>query len=546
VVEARSAGPIDLRDATEQTGITFQHMHGGSGTQYIVEAMTAGVATFDYDGDGWLDIYFLNGAPLRGTEVDYTPRNALYRNEGGWRFRDVTQEAGVGDPGFGLGVVAGDYDSDGDADLYVNNYGPNVFFRNNGDGTFTDATAELNLADGNKVGAGASFLDMDADGDLDLYSANYVKFTYESHPHRVIGGLPRAPSPLDFEPETDTLYCNNGDGTFTDVTVESGIARHSGNGMGMAAGDCDNDGDVDVFICNDVRKNFLFQNDGNGHFEEVGSLVGVAYNFRGRANGSMGSDCGDYDNDGWLDFFMTSYQAEMPVLYRNLGNGRFEDVALKAGVGASCQPHVNWGNGFADFDNDGDRDIFVANGHIEELAHLIDDTTAYRVPNAVFLNQGNGKFVDVSASAGSGMSVTASSRGTALDDLDNDGDLDVVVQNAQERPTLLCNQTENGHHWIQFRLIGTGVNREAVGTRVVLTAGDLTQTAEVHSGRGYQSHHGTRLHFGLGRQDRVDRIEIRWLGGDVEVMQDVAADQLLTVIENRKVLTEPRSHGGGR
>ncbi len=528
---ASPPGPIRLTDVTDPSGITFLHTHGGSGGRYIMESVTAGLALFDYDGDGDEDLYFLNGAPLKGTEVHVLPANALYRNDGGWKFTDVTAEAGVGDIGYGLGVTVGDYDNDGDLDLYVNNFGPNVLYRNNGDGTFTDVTQQAGVADGNKVGAGACFLDMDADGDLDLYSANYVKFSYESNPLRVIGGYARYPSPLDFMPEPDTLFRNNGDGTFTDVSVESGVGLHAGTGMGMTACDYDNDGDTDVFVCNDVRGNFFFQNDGTGKFEEVALMIGTAYNQFGKANGSMGVDSADYDNDGWLDFFMTSYQAELPVLYRNLGGGLFEDVALNAGVGDGCLPHVNWGNGFVDFDNDGDRDIFVANGHLEEYIEHMDDTTSYQTLNALFLNTGDGKFVNVAASAGDGMSVKACSRGTGFGDLDNDGDVDAVVLNSQEKPTILRNDTSSGNHWIQIRLRGVKTNRDGIGARVKVTAGDLVQIDEVHSGRGYQSHHGLRLHFGLGRRERVDRIEVRWIGGGVDVLEDVAPDRLLTITE---------------
>ena len=528
---AHGQGPIVLRDATRETGIGFKHTDGSSGKRYIVEPMSAGLALFDYDGDGRIDVYFPNGAPLLGTEADEVPKNALYRNQGGWKFTDVTDRAGVGDTGYGLGVAAADFDNDGDQDLYVNNFGPNVLYRNNGDATFSDVTAEAGVANGNRFGAGVCFLDVDKDGKLDLYVSNYVRFSYDKHIPRSLLGVPMYPSPQDYVADPDTLYRNNGDGTFTDASVESGVAAHAGTGMGVVAADCDNDGDTDVFVVNDVMRNFFFENDGTGNFHEAGLIFGLAYDFSGSRMGSMGVDCGDYDNDGWLDFFMTDYQGELPVLYKNSGEGFFEDATLSAGAGITALPYVNWGTGFADFDNDGDRDIFIACGHLQDNIELRDDTTSYLVRNILLMNTGNGKFSDVSDSSGDGLQVELSSRGAGFDDLDNDGDIDVVVLNSRREPTILRNDSPNHHHWIQVRLRGTVTNRDGVGARVTVVAGDLTQIDEVHSGRGYQSHHGTRLHFGLGDRDQIDRIEVRWIGGGVDTFEHVDADQLVILKE---------------
>jgi len=525
------AGPIQLRDATEQTGISFQHTDGSSGKRYIIEAMSAGLALFDYDGDGDIDIYFLNGAPLLGTKVDVSPTNTLYRNDGDWHFTDVTNEAGVGDLGFGLGVTIGDYDNDGDADLYLNNQGPNALYRNNADGTFTDVTRQAGVENGNFVGAGASFLDMDADGDLDLYVANYLEFSYDIHVERTVDGIPSYPMPRDYEPVPDSLYRNNGDGTFTDVSQSSGIALHAGTGMGMVCADYDDDGDTDVFVLNDVHENFFFQNDGSGNFEEAGMLNGAAYNVYGDENASMGVDCADYDNDGRLDFYMTSYQGEMPVLYHNMGGGLLNDVTQRTGAGEGLFAHVNWGNGLIDFDNDGDRDIFIANGHTEDNIELRDASAAYRARNSLLMNTGDGSFVNISDSGGDGLLPVHASRGTAFDDLDNDGDADAVILNSREKPTILRNESGGGNHWLQIRLCGVTTNRDAVGARVTVVAEDLTQIAEVHSGRGYQSHFGSRLHFGLGKRKQIDRIEVRWIGGGVEVIENVDVDRLISIIE---------------
>ena len=524
-------GPIQLRDVTQQTRITFKHNDGSSGRRYIIEAMSAGLALFDYDGDGLVDIYFLNGAPLLGTEVDVPPKNALYRNEGNWTFTDVTQEAGVGDTGFGLGVAVGDYDNDGDPDLYLNNYGRNVLYRNNADGTFTDVTEQGGVDNGNLVGAGACFFDMDVDGDLDLYVGNYIDFRYDLHVERTFDGFPVYPQPRDYVPVPDTLYRNNGNGTFTDVSEESGIARHAGTSMGIVCVDYDGDNDTDVFVLNDVGPNFLFQNDGTARFEEVGTVVGAAYNLYGSDNASMGMDCGDYDNDGRLDFFMTSYAGEPPVLYRNVGEGILEDVTCLTGAGSGSVPYVNWGTGLVDFDNDGDRDIFVAQGHIEDNVDLFDGSTRYRVPNTVLMNTGAGQFVDVSKQCGDGSLSAFSSRGAAFDDLDNDGDIDAVVLNSRECPTVLRNESEIPNRWIQICLRGVTSNRDGVGAQVTVVAGDLVQVDEVHSGRGYQSHWGSRLHFGLARCDRVERIEVRWIGGGTDVLTNVALDRSITITE---------------
>jgi hypothetical protein len=449
-----AAEQIVLTDVTSKTGITFRHTDGSSGRRYIMETVSAGLALFDYDNDEDIDIYFLNGAPLKGTETKTAPRNALYHNLGQWKFADVTERSGLGDTGYGLGVTAGDYDNDGDQDIYLNNYGPNV------------------------------------------------------------------------------LYRNNGDGTFTDVSATAGIAAHAGWGMGMTRADYDNDGDTDIFIANDVAENFLFQNDGTGRFEELGLLAGTAYKVTGDPSGSMGVDSGDYDNDGLLDFFVTSYQQELALLYHNTDDGLFEDVTMRTGAGAGTLPNVTWGTGFVDFDNDGDRDIFIACGHLQDNVDQYDDVTSYHQTNILLANNGRGQFTNVSAQSGPGLRVKRSSRGAGFDDLDNDGDVDVVILNARAEPTLLCNDSPAPGHWLQIHLRGTKTNHDGVGARVIVKAGDLTLSDEVHSGRGYQSHYGTRLHFGLSQAKRVDQIEVRWIGGESDIFERVPTDQLITFVED--------------
>lgn len=528
----RAHGEIILTDVTKQTGITFVHTDGSSGNHFIMETVTAGLTLFDYDNDGDIDIYFVNGAPLKGTVCKMPPKNALYRNDGGWKFTDVTEQAGVGDTGYGLGVAVGDYDNDGFQDIYLNNFGLNVLYHNNGDGTFTDVTKQAGVEDSPPhVGAGTCFFDMDKDGDLDLFVSHYLEFSYDKHVTKTTMGIPVYAGPLFYKPVPNVLYRNNGDGTFTDVSLESGIGKHAGYGMGTVCADFDSDDDTDIFVANDVSENFLFKNDGKGKFEEVGVETGFAYDGNADEQGSMGVDCGDYDNDGWLDFYVTSFQNQLATLYRNLEGVTFEDVTLATGAGAGTLQHVTWGNSFVDFDNDGDRDIFVACGHLQDNVELYDDTTSYYVRNILLMNTGDGKFVDVSATSGDGMKVKLSSRGASFDDLDNDGDVDVVILNSRREPTILRNDSPAKGHWLQVRLKGTKTNRDGVGARVKVTAGNLVLVDEVHSGRGYQSHYGSRLYFGLGSRTKVDRIEVRWIGGGVDVFENIAADQLITLTE---------------
>ena len=529
--DAGAGSPIVLTNVTARTGISFRHTDGSSGRHYLMETVSAGVAMFDYDGDGDIDIYFLNGAPLKGAKKDTPPTNALYRNDGNFRFTDVTVQAGVGDRGYGLGVCAGDYDNDGDQDLYLNNFGANVLYRNNGDGTFTDVTEKAGVANGRKVGAGACFLDIDKDGDLDLYVANYLKFSYENHKVQHIRGVPVYRPPTVFRPEADTLYRNNGDNTFTDVSKASGIARHASWGMGMVCGDYDNDGDTDIFVANDVSRNFLFRNDGKGRFEEVGLAGGVAVDGTGQEQGSMGVDCGDYDNDGRLDFHQTSYENQLAVLFKNVGSGSFEDVTLLSRAGLGTRAKVTWGNALVDFDNDGDRDIFIACGHLQDNVDKYNDAMEYHAANVLLRNTGKGRFSNISDKCGDGLAVKLSSRGAAFNDLDNDGDVDAVILNSRREPTILRNDSPAKNHWLQIRLRGTKTNRDGIGARVKVVAGKLTQIDEVHSGRGYQSHYGMRLHFGLGKRDRIDRVEVRWIGGGADVLKNVRVDRVLKITE---------------
>ena len=370
-----AVGGIQFVDVTRESGVTFRHTDGSGGRRYIVESVSAGLALFDFDRDGDIDIYFVNGAPLRGTAADADASNRLYRNEGNWRFTDVTARAKVGDRGFGLGVAVGDYDNDGDLDLFV---------------------------------------------------ANYLGFTYDKHVQLTSQGISIYADPSDFPPMANSLFRNNGNGTFTDVSVASGVAEHAGWGMGGICADYDADGDTDIDVANDVYANFLFRNDGTGKFEAVALMAGVAYDAQGGEQASMGVECVeciDFDNDGRLDFYQTSYAKELATLHRNLGDGLFADVTLLTGAGTGTFADVTWGTGLVDFDNDGDRDIFVATGHVQDNIERYDNAATSATPNVLVLNQGEGTFVDVSERSGDGMRGAWRSRGAAFDDLDNDGDV---------------------------------------------------------------------------------------------------------------------------
>lgn len=538
---AQSNSPIQLHDVTRSTGIQFVHNDGSSGKYYIVETVASGLALFDYDGDGDIDVYFLNGAPLPGAQADPPPQNRLYRNDGGWKFTDVTALAGVGDPGYGLGVCTGDYNNDGFSDIYINNFGTNVLYRNNGNGTFTNVAREAGVEVGDHVGAGACFFDMDGDGDLDLFVGCYVGFNFKNHHTTVMSGYPAPVGPLDYPPTPSKLFRNNGNGTFTDVSADSGIAAHLGAAMGVMSADIDNDGDADLIVANDLRPNSIYLNDGAGKFKEVGGLVGLAYDPFGNVQGNMGVECADWNNDGWLDVYISTYQRQLSTLYQSSRGSFFDDVTRRTGAGAGTYAQVKWGVGFVDFDNDGHRDLFNACGHLIDNVDHFDDTTSFEARNILLRNTGQGQFVNVSDQSGDGMRVKLSSRGAAFDDLDNDGDIDGVILNARREPTVLRNDSPKIHHWLQIDLKGTRTNRDAIGARVTVKAGGKTQIDEVHSGRSYQSDFGKRLHFGLGSHAGTVDIRVKWPGGGVEERENVPVDQRITLVEGSVQTGTPAS-----
>ncbi len=532
---AEPEAAIRFEEVTAATGLTFVHDDGSSGRRYIVEVVSAGPATFDYDLDGRIDLWLPNGSDLTGTDPPRRPRAMLARNRGDWRFADATAPAGLVHDAYGVGATVGDVDGDGFPDLYTSNFGPKRLWRNMGDGTFVDVTGAAGVADGDKLGAGVAMLDADADGDLDLYAANYVRFTFEGHVSPRIRGVPVYHGPRDYEAWPDTLFRNDGDGTFTDVGAESGISGLEGPGMGVVCLDADDDGDTDVFVLNDVAANHYFRNDGRGTFTEAALEEGLAYDAVGQANGSMGVDCGDVDGDGRPDLWVTTAQGQRPILFRHLEGAGFEDATARCGAAAGSIPFVKWGAGIVDFDSDGHRDLFAACGHFNDLADLHGDSGAYRNHNVVLRNLGR-RFADVSAAAGLHDVAKHSARGAAFDDLDGDGDVDAVILNSREAPTVLRNldrERGGGGHWLGVRLVGTVGNRDGVGARVRVRAGGRQSVDEVHSGRGYQGHYGSRLHFGLGAAPAVEAVEVRWIGGGTETFAVAGIDRDVTLVEGR-------------
>ncbi len=519
---------------TKEAGIHFRHHDGGSRQKYFVEPLGGGAAFLDYNNDGFQDIYLVNSAalsppPKEQSDRSEPPRNALYRNNGDGTFTDVAVAAGVADTGYGMGCAVGDYDNDGFPDLYVTNFEANVFFHNNGNGTFTDITTQTGTGD-TRWGASCAFADYDNDGFLDLYVTNYVKYDIESDQVCMNKGVRVYCDPRLYEGELDILYHNNGDGTFTDVTKTAGFSKAMGRGLALAWGDYDDDGDMDVYIANDADQNFLYRNNGNGTFTDVSLTAGVGFSEDGEAENGMGVDFGDYDNDGRLDLVVTNFQGQTNTLYHNEGNGLFSDVSYASKIGTISLPYLAWGVSFCDYDNDGYQDLFIANGHLDENVQAFNPTGFYEQPNLLFRNNRDSTFDEVGVDSGSGMRLEKVSRGFAYADYDNDGDLDLLVTNMKGSLDLLENR-EGQNTWLTLKLIGTRSNRDAIGTRVKVTTGNLTQIREVRSGSSYLSQNDIRLHFGLGKHRQIDRLEIRWPSGLQEHLEGVEANQTLMLVE---------------
>jgi hypothetical protein len=523
---------VRFTDITTEAGITFKHV-ASPDKRYIVESMSGGVALLDYDNDGDLDIYFVNSLTVDLVKSKGKTKSALYRNDGEGKFADVTSKTGVEDIGWGMGAAVGDYNNDGFEDLYVTCLGPDHLFKNNGNGTFTNVTAKAGVSDP-RWSTGASFVDYDHDGHLDLFVSNYVDFDINNLPEFGAGrtcqykSIPVQCGPRGLRGAGDSLFRNNGDGTFTDVTKKAGVTDPDGfYGLGVIASDFDDDGRIDIFVANDSTPNFHYRNNGDGTFKEIGFTAGTAVNENGSEQGSMGVTVGDYDHDGKFDLFVTNFADEYNTLYHNDGANSFTDLSYAAKVAAVSLPHVGWGTKFFDYDNDGWVDLFVANGHV------YPQLPGYRQPKLLHRNNGDGTFTEVSAQFGTLLTENRASRGVAFGDLDNDGDVDLVISDLDGQPQLLRNDGGNSQNSILIKTVGAKSNRSGIGARVKIVSGDLTQIDEVRSGDSYISQSDLRLHFGLGNRTKVDLIEVRWPSGNVDKFAGVNVNKIVTIKEGQ-------------
>lgn len=535
-----------LVDITASTQIHFEHL-ASPDQRYIVESMGGGVALLDYDGDGWLDIYFTNGPSVAKALEGKKARSVLYRNNHDGTFSDVTDKAGVGSPCWAMGVAAGDYNNDGRPDLVVSCFGGVVLYRNNGDGTFADVTKPSGLDKDTGWATGVTFGDYDGDGFVDLFVPHYVDFdmkdlpTFGSRKTCQYHDVPVQCGPRGLKGYPDTLFHNNGDGTFTEVAKLAGVEDPKRFfGLGAVWSDFDNDGRIDLFVANDGEPNYLYHNEGDGHFREIGYDAGVAVSDDGVEQANMGLALGDYMHTGRMSVAITHFSDEYAVLYRNDGNLSFSDVSHSAGIARSTERFVGWGDAFVDLDNSGWQDLVLVNGHVYPQVDNAKLGTAYREPKIVFQNQRNGNFKDVSAQVGTVVTTPQVSRGLAVGDLFNRGRLDLVVENLTGAPMILEARPDPAHHWVSFELEGTGANRMALNARVYVTTGTMQQMDEVRSGGSYLSQSDTRLHFGLGSTAKIDKVEIRWPDGSSQIFEGVIADRFYTLKEGGTLKERPR------
>lgn len=551
--EARPS--VSFTDVAAEAGLGAAVNVSGSpaAKKYLLEEMGAGVAFFDYDHDGWLDIFLVNGTTIEGFPAGEEPTSYLFHNNRDGTFTDVTRDAGLTRTGWGQGCCVGDYDNDGRDDLFVSYWGWNALYRNNGDGTFQEVAAEAGVAgDGRRWGAACCFLDYDRDGLLDLFVANYVNFDPAVSPEP--GGaescwyndIAVACGPQGFGGGTNVLYRNRGDGTFEDVSERAGIAQPRGlaepsfakrnwrpvgsYGMGAAAADFDNDGWPDIYVACDTAPSLLYRNNRDGTFTELGVAAGCAFNEDGAAMAGMGVGVADYNGDGWFDLVRTNFSDQVTTLYQNNGDGTYYDASLQAGFGINTK-FLGFGAGFLDCDNDGWKDVFLANGHVYPAISGKELHVTYEQRKILYRNRGDGRFRDVSASSGPGITAPNVSRGCAFGDFDNDGNIDVVVNNLDRPPSLLRNESRHGNNWLMVKCVGTRSNRSGIGARVAVTTGERVQIDEVMSGSSYYSQNDLRLHFGLGKAARADLVEIRWPSGLTESFEAVPANRVMRATE---------------
>jgi len=545
--ESKASGPLanypQLVDITDSTGIKFEHI-ASPDAKFIVESMSGGVALIDYDGDGWPDIFFTNAPSVEMALKGKKARSALYHNNRDGTFTDVTDKAGVGNPCWAMGASVGDYNNDGRPDLLVTCFGGVVLYRNNGDGTFTDVTRQAGLSGDTGWATGAAFGDYDSDGWADLFVSHYVDFHLNDLPAFGSGksckylGFDVQCGPRGLKGAPDNLYHNNRDGTFTDVSEKAGVSDPEHRyGLTAIWTDFDNDGKLDLFVTNDGQANYLYQGDGAGKFEDVALASGVAANEDGAEQANMGVALGDYLHTGRMSLLLSHFDIEYAALYRNEGGMNFTDVSVASGIARGTQGYVGWGDAFVDFSNDGWEDFFLVTGHVYpqvDSAHL---SVKYLEPKLLFLNQRDGTFRNVSKQAGDAIRVPQVSRGMAIGDLFNDGRLEAVVENLAGKPMILRPEGGPQNHWISFQLEGVKSNRLALNARVRATAGDLVQLGEAISGGSYLSQNDLRIHFGLGLNDRVEKVEVLWPNGKTETLTNLVADRFYTVREGEGVVS---------
>jgi len=544
---AKCAGrPIpQLEDVTAKTGITFKHT-ADPAKKYIVESMSGGVVIFDYDRDGWPDIYFTNAPTVEMAIKGQKSRGALYHNNHDGTFTDVTDKSGLTSPCFAMGGAVGDYDNDGWLDIYLTCLGGNVLYHNNGDGSFTDVTAKAGVADG-RWSTGASFGDYDGDGFVDLMVTNYVDFHlndlpgFGSSPNCKYRGIDVQCGPRGLKGAGDSLFHNNGDGTFTDVSKTAGVSDPSGYyGMSVIWADFNNTGRPDIYVANDSTPKFLYKNLGNGKFKDVGLESGTAVSEDGSEQASMGIAVGDYMHTGRPSLYVTNFSDENNLLYRNDGNWNFTDVSYPSGLALPSLPWVKWGTAFFDADNDGWLDLITVSGHVYPQVDTLPSGGGYRQPKLLQLNQQDGTFCDASDQAGPALKEKHVSRGLAVADLFNDGNVDIVIGDLDGSPMILKNHGIPGRHWVSFELAGVNSNRLALNARIKIVAGGVTQTEEIHSGGSYLSQNDLRIHFGLAAAKKIDAVEIRWPSGKIETLSELAPDKFYSVLEGQGVVSPDR------
>ena len=539
-VDGRQPAPLTFAftEIGARAGFSAVTVYGGMKTnRYLLETTGTGAAAFDYDKDGWLDVFVVNGTTLEGFPKGQEPTSHLYRNKKDGTFEDVTAQAGLALTGWGQGACAGDYDNDGNEDLFVTFFGTNRLFRNRGDGTFDDVTKRAGLDTvRSRWGAGCAFLDYDRNGRLDLFAANYIDLDLASAPVPESGlcrykGLPVACGPPGLPGGKNILYRNQGDGTFADVSVASGIARANGTyALGVSTLDFDGDGWVDLYVANDSNPSALYRNNRDGTFTDIGITAGCAYSQDGKPQAGMGVAVGDYNRDGRMDIFKTNFAGDTSTLYANNGNGLCEDRTFASGFGRNTR-WLGWAVAFLDLDLDGWQDLFLVNGHVYPEVDQVKTEAGYKQRKVVYRNRGDGRFDDVTEQLGPPVTVPKAGRGAAYADFDNDGDVDILVTNVHDTPELYRLDQREARSWSALRLVGVQSNRSAIGARVVLSAGGVTQVSEVRGGGSYYSQNDLRMHFGLGSAKAIDRVEVRWPNGNIEVWTGVEPNRIVTLTE---------------